>query len=188
MWKMVASLAGVLVLGCSSSSGGGSGGGGGGGSGGSCTGGPTSPNACLGPGRDSCNPCTKVTDAQASAAVGGVPLTPGAQDADLCQWFQGSANNPTLVVSFTVGIDPGTFNDDCNPPAGSGFQSISVSGVGDAACYFKEAANYGWSLMFLKGCAEYETDVNLPLGTQTIPDAQQQAEEKALALDAVPNL
>ncbi len=185
-------LLGVLaVAGCSSSSStgnGGSGGGGGSGGVGSCT---VSPNQCLGPGNDTCNPCSKITDAQATAAVGGVTLTPGTQNGNTCGWNENDANgNLILAVQFGVGDDPKVdFGPDsvCSPPAGSGFNTLPLSGVGDQACYAQEPL-YGWTLNFQKGCAAYNVIIAPGLGKPAIPDAQQQAEEKQLALDAVANL
>jgi hypothetical protein len=191
MHRIVAiALLGVLAMaGCSSSStgnGNGAGGGGGGGGAGSCT---RSPNQCLGPGNDTCNPCSKITDAQASAAVGGVTLTPGTQNANACGWNENDANgNLILSVQFTVGDDPKVdFGPDsvCSPPAGSGFNTLPLSGVGDEACYAQEPL-YGWILPFLKGCAAYNISIAPGPGKPAI--AEQQAEEKQLALDAVANL
>jgi hypothetical protein len=176
----------AVLAGCSSSSTSNNGGSGGGG--GSCT---VSPNQCLGPGNDTCNPCSKITDAQASTAVGGLTLTPGTQNWNSCGWNENDANgNLLLAVAFTVGDDPRViFGPDsvCSPPAGSGFNTLPLSGVGDEACYAQEPL-YGWTLQFLKGCAAYDVTIAPGPGKPAIPDAQQQAEEKALALDAIANL
>lgn len=191
MRRGIVLVAAALVVGCSSSSGGGGGdggGGGGGGAGASCTG-PTSPNACLGAGHDNCNPCTKITNAQATAAVGGATLSPGMQGASQCEWVENDMNgNPSLIVDFHVGTDPRLFA--CDPA--NGFQFTAVSGVGDSACYIQQPLAYPphtvWQLEFIKGCAVYDTTVSPGPNGPPLSDAQEQSEEKALALDAVPNL
>jgi hypothetical protein len=176
--------AAVLLVACSS-------GGGGGKADAGTTGGlcptPVSTNAC----EDGCNPCTRVTDAQVAMAVG-LPAVQGMQNSDVCEWdFTDATGNP-FEVSFGVNIDYRTFEDEChvtNDPD-SGITVTAVSGVGDDACYVETGgALQAYDLTFLKGCEAYQVEVvGLPGHTPPFTNDMLQAIEKAIAIDAVPNL
>jgi hypothetical protein len=148
-----------------------------------------SPHACLQ--SKSCNPCTRISDAQATAAVGGLSLTSGQPSGGACEWdHDGASNIPTVIVQFDAAQDYATFESECHPSVAppSGITVMPVSGVGDDACFVQIPAPPGWSLEFLEGCASYTVTI-LNVGQPAmLTDAQIQAYDRALALDAIPSL
>jgi hypothetical protein len=179
----------AAVIGCSSSSGSsgtaaGGGGGGTGGAGGGCPAG-ASPNACFG----TCNPCTRLTDAQVNAAVG-VTVSPGSQypdggggDSHSCTWIQ---YTPLVQVLLDSNVNADTFSKICGAPSGGGLTVTPVAGVGDSACYTQIQGLGGPILNFERGCWGYSLSISGP--SAQFPDATMEADEKTLALDALPNL
>lgn len=171
----------LVVVGCSSSSGG-SGNTGTGGTSGACM---ASPNAC----HDTCNPCTKLTQTQVAMAVG-VAVGPGdnSSNSHQCHFEHDTSSGlPDLQVDFGSNIDAQTFADICAPVSGdasAGIVVTPVSGVGDGACYTSLPGLGGPILNFLRGCWSYSVAV----ADTTSTDAAIEAEEKAIALDALPNL
>ena len=148
-----------------------------------------STNACI----DGCNPCTRLSDTQVAAALG-QGLVQGQWNGDVCSWdYYDAQNNLLFEVSLHVNTDFGTFEDLCHSPnpAGIGITITPISGVGDDACYITTGvASLGsFDLEFLKGCFGYSISIGGQIG-HPLPfsDATAQAYEKALALDAVPNL
>jgi hypothetical protein len=146
-----------------------------------------STNACI----YGCNPCTRLSDAQVAAAVG-QSAVPGQWNGDACVWdFYDAQNNLLFEVSLDVNTDFRTFEDLCYPGSTAGITITPVSGVGDDACYMGTgvAALGSFDLEFLKGCWGYSVTIaGLPGHASPFSDAAAQAAEKALALDAVPNL
>jgi len=186
---IIAALA--VAVGCSSSGGsaGGTGGSGGagvtgtGGSGGACT---ASPNAC----HDACNPCTKLTQAEVTAAVG-LMVGPGdnSNDSHACHFeHDDTGGSPTLQVDFTANMDAQTFADICHNEVAAatdaGFIITPISGVGDDACTTALPGLSQPILMFLKGCWSYSVAVT----SYGVSDTTIVSQEKAIALDAIPNL
>ena len=176
-WSLAVML---VVVACSSSGAKGSSGTGGGS--GACT---ASPGAC----HDTCDPCTRLTQSQVSAAVG-IMVGPGdnSSDSHQCHFeHDDSGGLPDLQVDFDSNMDAQTFADVCKPvsaDAGSGIVVTPVSGVGDAACYTSGTGMSGPILNFLRGCWSYSVAVTD--GTST--DATIECQEKAIALAALPNL
>jgi hypothetical protein len=150
---------------------------------------PVSSNAC----EDGCNPCTRLSDAQVAAVVG--QSVTGQWNGDVCAWdFYDAQDNPSLEVELHVNTDYGTFELLCHPPgnaADSGIVITPVPGVGDDACYIStpSVALGAFEIEFLKGCDAYAVSITGPAGqAPPFSQATAQAYEKALALDAVPNL
>ncbi len=171
----------LVVAGCSSS-GGGNGVTGTGGTSGACT---VSPNAC----HDTCNPCTKLTQAQVTAAVG-IAVGPGdnSSDSHQCHFEHDTTGGlPDLQVDFDSNMDAQTFADLCAPVSGDasvGIVVTPVTGIGDGACYNALPGLSAPILIFLKGCWSYSVAVT----DSTSTDATIESQEKAIALDALPNL
>ena len=171
----------LVVVGCSSG-GGGNGVTGTGGTTGACT---ASPGACYA----TCNPCTKLTQTQVAAAVG-VAVGPGdnTSDSHQCHFeHDNSSGLPDLQVDFDSNMDAQTFADICAPvsaDAGNGIVVTPVTGVGDRACYTSLAGLGGPILNFLRGCWSYSVAVT----DSTATDATIETQERAIALDALPNL
>ena len=181
MKRLFISIALVAAAGCSSSGGGntGTGGsGGGGGAGGACV---DSPAAC----HDTCDPCTKLTAAQVSTAVGLTVLQGNSYDAHACAWEQDNSNGlPTFPVQFTANIH--ATDTGCNQVGGAeaGVVVTPVSGVGDVACY-QQIVGLGTPLLsFSKGCWAY----TIAVSGNGVTDGTAEADEKALALTVLPNL
>jgi hypothetical protein len=149
-----------------------------------------STNSCV----DGCNPCTRLSDAQVAAVVG-INGIKGMWNGDVCEWdYVDAQGNPSFYVQLGVNIDYATFEDLCHSGGGgpdSGITITPVPGVGDDACYITTpvGALGSFALNFLKGCFGYSLNVAGPAGkSPPFSDAMAQAYEKALALDAVPNL
>jgi hypothetical protein len=141
-------------------------------------------NACI----DGCNPCTRLADQQVAAVIG--QSATGQANDGACKWdYDDAQGNLSFEVSFWVGYDDEMFQNFCHlPPAENIFAVTPVSGVGDDACYLSTPA-VGSGLNFLKGCWAYQINIEGPTGQAApFPDAMVQADEKALALDALPNL
>jgi hypothetical protein len=174
----------AAAAGCSSSGGGsagtgGSGGGAGtGGTGGACT---DSPGAC----HDTCDPCTKLTAAQVSTAVGVTVMQGNSYDSHACAWeMDNSSGLPTFQVQFTANIHATETGCDTAGSADAGIIVTPVSGVGDMACY-QQLVGLGTPLLaFSKGCWAYEMAVS----GDGVSDATAEADEKALALAVLPSL
>jgi hypothetical protein len=169
-----------------------SGGGGGGADAGSRSGVcPTafSKNSCV----DGCNPCTRLSDDQVAAVVGTSGVK-GTWNGDVCAWdYFDAQGDPSFEIELGVNIDYATFQDLCHSGGGadSGITITPVPGVGDDACIITTpfGALGSFELDFLKGCFGYSVSVAGPAGkSPPFSDAMAQAYEKALALDAVPNL
>lgn len=178
----------VLFAACSGGGGGGNGPGSDGGTilGGACAT-PLSSKACV----DGCNPCTRLSDAQVAAVMGGSSV--GQWDGDACLWeYDDAQGNLSYEVSLIVNNDYATYQDLCHPAvtAGDPYTVTPVSGVGDDACYLTTSIGaLGSELDFLKGCWAYQVSVNGPAGhSPPFSDAVVQADEKSLALAAAPNL
>ncbi len=146
-----------------------------------------SANSCV----DGCNPCTRLSDAQVAAAIGLPPVT-GQWDGDACLWDFYEGGNLSIEVSFQVNTDYGTFELECQAPStpDGGISITPVDGVGDQACFLGTSGTLGaFDINFLKGCFAYAISIVGPLGQPPpFPTATLQADEKALALDAVQNL
>jgi hypothetical protein len=181
-------MAGATLLVACSGGGGGTGGTGGTGASGAACGTAMSANACI----DGCNPCTRLSDAQVTAVVG--QAATGKWNGDVCEWdFFDAQGNVSFGVSLGVNDDYGTFEGFCHPTVADGglFTVTPVSGVGDDACYLTTSAGAlgSFQLVFIKGCWAYDVSVVGPAGSSPpFSDATVQADEKALARDAVPNL
>jgi hypothetical protein len=141
----------------------------------SCT---PSPNACV----NACNPCTRLSDAQIAAVVGQSAV--GQQVSDFCEWdFTDSKGDTTFTVALGVNLGHTWFENECHPGNQPEFTYAPVKGVGDDACINPV------ELLFLKGCDAYDVSIRGTLGgPPPFSDAMVQSFEKALALDAVPNL
>jgi hypothetical protein len=149
---------------------------------------PVSSNACP----DGCNPCTRLSDAQVAAVVG-KPAVKGTWDSDACLWdFGDPLSTGSFEVGFHINTDYATFEDLCHPGGSvTGITVTPVTGVGDDACYLATPAGSlgAFELNFLKGCWAYSMTIAGPAGQSSpFSDTTLQADEKALALDAVPNL
>ncbi len=147
---------------------------------GDCT---ASPNACTG----SCNPCTRLADAQVTSIMG-VPVSPGTQytkdgggDAHTCSWIQYNERGlPLVQVVLTANMT----SADCNEKSGAGITITPVAGIGDEACYSQMQGLGPALLSFRKGCAAYSFAVSAP----KLDEATIEADEKKLALAVLPNL
>jgi hypothetical protein len=180
--------AAVLLVACSSGSTGNNGSGTDAGTtaGGVC-GTAVSANACI----DGCNPCTRISDAQVAAVVGASAA--GQWDGDACLWdFYDAQGELSFEVELGVNYNYATYEDLCHPAdvAGDPYTVTPVSGVGDDGCYLTTSIGaLGSELDFLKGCWAYAININGPVGqSPPFSDAVVQADERALALDAVSNL
>ena len=182
-------LAVVVLLAACSGGGAGSGDGGAPTGGGTCTSANTN-TGCFG----SCNACTILTPAQVTAVVGAQIVDPGSGDGDphTCDWLHNDATGiPDLQVIAYVNITAKGFEDSCHPRtivADSGISVTPVSGVGDDACYIQLQGLGGPVLNFLKGCWSYSISVLGGAGGSPFSDAMIEADEKMLALDALPKL
>ena len=90
-------------------------------------------------------------------------------------------------VDFDSNMDAQTFTDLCTPASGDASAAVivtPVSGVGDGACFNSLPGLSGPILIFLKGCWSYSVAVT----DSTSTDATIEAQEKTIALDAIPNL
>ena len=181
----------AAVAGCSSSGSAGGGSGGAGGtsatSSGSCTSAAAS-KGCFG----SCDACTVLTQAQVTAAVGvSVDAGDNAGDDHSCDWAHNDSSGiPDTQVSVDVNINTETFEKICHPTGALADAGISVTaapGVGDDACFVQIQGLGSPDLTFLEGCWAYTISI---LATTSPPpaDATIEADEKTLALDALPNL
>jgi hypothetical protein len=185
--RRICGIVAVVALSVACSGGGGGAGGGAGVSGATC-GTAVSPNACV----DGCNPCTRLSDAQVTAVVG--QPAQGKWNGDVCEWdFDDAQGNLSLGVSLGVNLNFSTFEDLCHPAVvDGGVATVTpVGGVGDDGCYLTTSAGAlgSFELDFLKGCWAYSVSIVGPIGQgPPFSDATVQADEKALALDAVPNL
>jgi hypothetical protein len=135
------------------------------------------------------DPCSLLTQAEVSAALGVSVGTGGPAQGEShgCGWQYPPSGVPTEQAMIT--IDVGTpFAHLCGAPsnAAAGITVVQVSGVGDGACYVTMAGlSAGTNLTFEKGGQSYSVSVILPYGT---PDATVEAANKTLALDAVARL
>jgi hypothetical protein len=152
---------------------------------------PSTPsaNSCV----DGCNPCTRLSDDQVAAVVG-MSGVKGTWNGDVCEWdYFDAAGDVSFGIELGVNIDYATFQDLCHSGGGAdgGITLTPVAGVGDDACIITTSVGAlgSFELDFLKGCFGYSVTVAGPAGkSPPFPDAMAQAYEKALALDAVPNL
>jgi hypothetical protein len=177
-------LAAVAAAASCSSGGGSSGMGGSGGTGAGGTGGGTcveSPNAC----HDTCDPCSKLTAAQVSMAVGVTVIQGNSYDAHACAWeMDNSSGLPSFQVQFTANIHGTDTGCDETGGADAAVVVTPVSGVGDVACD-QQIVGLGTPLLsFSKGCWAYEMAVS----GDGVSDATAEADEQALALAVLPNL
>jgi hypothetical protein len=177
----------LLAAACSGASGGADGGGGG--SSGSCS--PISPHACSG----ECDSCGILTRAQVSAAVGAsVAAGDNSGDPHSCDFIMSDSNGlPVIQVLVGSNVNAQTFDAICHAPSdpASGLKIVPVTGVGDDACYEVPTSMAGdlidpIILNFEKGCWAYSVTVTGP--SKEFSEATIEADEKKLALDAVPNL
>jgi hypothetical protein len=121
--------------------------------------------------------CSLLTQAQVDGVAGG-SIGPGVPQNDgvMCLW-----QNETLgQVSISVDISGDAFSTVCNP---SSTLIMKVDGVGDGACFLL-GGKLGTSLQFTTGGHIFTTAVVLPNGTLE----QEEAADKALALDAIAKL
>jgi hypothetical protein len=187
IWMALAAAAGCSSNGGGGNAGtGGSGGAGGGSAGGGSAGGGSgacvdSPNAC----HDTCDPCSKLTAAQVSTAVGLTVVQGKSYDGHACEWEQDDSSGlPTFQVEFTANIhatDTGC-DEVSNPDAG--LIVTPVSSVGDLACYDQIVGLGPPLISFSKGCWAY----TIAVSGGDITDSAAEADEKALALAVLPSL
>ncbi len=147
-----------------------------------------SPKDC----EDGCNPCSRLSDAQVAGVVGR-PAVQGQWDGDACIWDFGDGQDGSFEVIFHINTDYATYQDECHPSGApvNGITITPVSGVGDDACTITTpVGSLGtFETRFLKGCSAYGVSITGPAGKPPpFDDATAKAYEKALALDAVPNL
>jgi hypothetical protein len=162
----------ILASGCSSSSGEPSTG-----DGGACTASSAPSAGCDG----TCDPCSLLTAAQVSAAVGH-QVGPGSNtgDAHVCLWhYQSSVNG--ILVQLTTNIDDATFQSLCSE-SGNGIVNTPVTGVGDHACS-NNADGLSATLNFEKNCWGYSVVIT-ESGNLNFPYSTAVAEEKTLGIEA----
>jgi hypothetical protein len=184
--RMVGLAAMAALLAACSSGGGGKSDGGTGTTGDVC-GTAVSPNACT----DGCNPCSRLSDSQVAAVFG--QSVAGQWDGNACEWaYYDAQDNLSFAVDFHVNDDYSMFQGYCHSSYGDAdiYTVTPVTGVGDDACYLTTGIGMiGSELTFLKGCWAYEININGPAGqAPPFSDATVQADEKVLALAALPNL
>jgi hypothetical protein len=136
------------------------------------------------------DPCTLLTQAEVSAALG-VSVGAGSAaegESHGCTWVYAPSNGvPTAQANIDIEVGS-SFASLCDVPSSSalGLTIVQVSGVGDGACFSTMAGlGAGSNLTFQKGGQAYTVSVILPFGT---PDAAIEAADKTLALDAVARL
>jgi hypothetical protein len=130
------------------------------------------------------DPCTLLTQAEVSAAVGQT-VGAGTKDVDPneCDFQYPADAAPSIQVSIT--IEKGsTFADLCGPgDSALGLTVTTIGGVGDNACFEQLGGiNAGTNLTFTKGGGVYSVDT--AFGANGTYDKVLTA-DKTLALDAI---
>jgi hypothetical protein len=132
------------------------------------------------------DPCSLLTQAQVSAALGTTVEAPQLVPAKLCQWSTPKQPNPTNAKSVVLTISTERAFGFAKTPVASGTKAVPASGVGDDAVYAVSVDASGSSAAQLhvkKGSTYFVVHV------YGFPDQTKVMEiEKALALQACSKL
>jgi len=128
-----------------------------------------------------------------STAVGVTVGAPDGSDPHNCDWSHDDTSGiPDLQVIVGANVNAMGFHDICHPKAlpDAGLTVTAVSGVGDEACLVQLQGLGGPVLNFIEGCWAYSIAIEglATTGTTGLSDTTIEADEKALALAALPNL